>query len=78
VFPHAPRRYDASEVAAGPCERLAVTDGNRYGVFVRDGDDFPDRPDAYLNLADPKDGYPVMESNGAQEALRMMSADWGS
>jgi hypothetical protein len=70
-------RY-ANEVAAESCERLVVTDGNRYGVFVRDGDDFPDRPDAYLNLADPKDGYPVMESEGAQEALRLMSADWGS
>lgn len=68
-------RY-ANEVADETCERLVVTDGNRYGVFVRDQETFPDRPDAYLNLADPKDRYPIMESDGAPEALRLMSADW--
>lgn len=65
----------ANEVAGDVCDRLVVTDGNRHGVFVRDDGTFPDRPDAYLNLADPKDQYPIMESEGAQEALRLMSAD---
>ena len=69
-------RY-ATEVAEDTCRRLVVTDGNRYGVFVRDDDgNFPDRPDAYLNLADPKDAYPIMHSKGAQHALRLMSSDW--
>lgn len=67
-------RY-ANEVAGDVCDWLVVTDGNRYGVLVREDGTFPDRPDAYLNLADPKDLYPVMESEGAQEALRLMSAD---
>ncbi len=59
--------------------RLIVTDGIRYGVFVRkqDDDEFPDKPSAYLNLTDLRDEYPVYgDCRGADEALLYMSAAW--
>jgi hypothetical protein len=69
-------RY-ARDVAGDRCQRLIVTDGNRYGVFLRNGSGgFGAEPDAYLNLAHPKDAYPILKSDGAHEALRLMSSDW--
>lgn len=69
-------RY-AREVAGDRCQRLIVTDGNRYGVFLRDGlNGFGAEPNAYLNLANLKDVYPILKSDGAHEALRLMSSDW--
>lgn len=59
--------------------RLIVTDGIRYGIFVRkQGDDeFPDKPTAYLNLTDLRDEYPVYgDCRGADEALLYMSGVW--
>lgn len=59
--------------------RLVVTDGIRYGIFVRyDGhDEFPKTPTAYLNLTDLKDDYPIYgDCKGADEALLYLSAAW--
>jgi len=64
---------------AEPINRLIVTDGIRYGIFCKDENNrFPDHPTAYLNLADPRDGYPIYGDNcaGADEALWLMNADW--
>ena len=59
------------------CLRLIVTDGIRYGVYLRDsGAAFPDKPAAYLNLTQTRSSYPVLECEGASEAFRLMAADW--
>ena len=59
------------------CRRLIVTDGIRYGVYLRnEGGEFPDRPAAYLNLNRMIRSYPILECAGAAEALRLIAADW--
>jgi len=59
------------------CRRLIVTDGLRYGVYIREkGKKFPDKPQAYLNLTRMVDSYPILQCNGAKEALLLMAADW--
>lgn len=57
------------------CHRLIVTDGMRYGVYTR-GDEGQFHLFAYLNLARLMRHYPVLECNGAEEALLSMSPDW--
>lgn len=64
------------------CDRLLVTDGIRYGVFVRtsnssrqDGaDGF--RLHAYLNLLRLRFAYPVYQCGGVVDALSAMTPDW--
>ena len=59
--------------------RLVVTDGIRYGIFVRQAKDaaFPSKPSAYLNLTDLRDDYPIYgDCKGADEALLYLSAAW--
>lgn len=57
------------------CVRLIVTDGLRYGVFIRDQNgDFPVNPTAYLNLNRPMKNYPIYQCEGAPAALYYMSA----
>jgi hypothetical protein len=57
------------------CRRLIVTDGLRYGVYVKQSDgDF--RLHAYLNLTRLRDGYPAYDCGGAEDALLAMSPDW--
>jgi hypothetical protein len=59
------------------CRRLIVTDGIRYGIHLRDeGGKFPNKPAAYLNLLRMMPSYPALECAGAQEALRLIAADW--
>lgn len=63
------------------CQRLIVTDGTRYGVFVRDADQpFPDQPAAYFNLLRLVESYPILgmdkTCDGPKHALLMMAADW--
>ena len=69
------------------CERLIVTDGIRYGVYVR-GDDgtFPHAPAAYLNINRMMDRYRILLSpkqaerdeycGGAAQALELIASDW--
>lgn len=62
------------------CKRLIVTDGLRYGVFVKSGDDSSQEDEdfslhAYLNLTRLRQEYPVYECMGAKEALRVMSPE---
>jgi len=56
------------------CKRLIVTDGLRYGVYIRNSQNF--RLHAYMNLTDLKDEYPIYECHGVKEALRVMTPDW--
>jgi len=58
--------------------RLVVTDGIRYGIFVReDNNPFPVTPNAYLNLTDLRDNYPVYgDCAGADESMLFLSAAW--
>ena len=57
------------------CHRLIVTDGLRYGVYVRSQlEAF--RLCAYMNLIKLRYNYPVLESEGAGEALLAMSPEW--
>lgn len=66
-----------AEKLGGPeCRRLIVTDGLRYGAYVKLEDRFPDRPHAYLNLVRMVDEYPILHCWGAKEALRLMAEDW--
>ncbi len=57
------------------CARLIVTDGLRYGVYVRSGAEFDLL--AYLNLTAMRDGYPIYENcKGAKEALQAMTPEF--
>lgn len=57
------------------CLRLIVTDGLRYGVYVKQSDgNFGLH--AYLNLTRLRDGYPTYRCGGAEDALLAMSPDW--
>lgn len=57
------------------CRRVVVTDGVRYGVYVKTQNGEFDLY-AYLNLARLRDEYPVYPCHGAEEALLAMSPDW--
>jgi len=56
------------------CRKVIVTDGIRYGVFVRTDDTFNLR--AYLNLTRLAHEYPLYECLGAAEAFLAMTPDW--
>ncbi len=57
------------------CQRLIVTDGLRYGVYVRTKlEAF--RLDAYMNLTKLRHGYPVLKCRGAGDALLAMAPEW--
>ena len=59
------------------CKRIIVTDGRRYGIYVRKlGDDFDEKPYAYMNLTRLRDEYPVYECKGAREAILAMVPEW--
>lgn len=57
------------------CHRLIVTDGIRYGVYLRKGAE-PFSLYAYMNLARLKQAYPVYKCKGASDALLAMSPEW--
>lgn len=57
------------------CQRLIVTDGLRYGVYVRSTlEAF--RLYAYMNLTKLRYEYPVLECKGAGDALLAMAPEW--
>ncbi len=59
------------------CNRLVVTDGIRYGVYIRETDgSFPESPTAYMNLDRMIASYPVLDCKGTPEALSLLAADW--
>jgi hypothetical protein len=58
------------------CNRLIVTDGLRYGVYIKQDGTFSDKPHAYLNLTRMRDEYPLLKCKGAKEAFLFMSSDW--
>ena len=56
------------------CKRLIVTDGLRYGVFVREKSKYILY--AYMNLTNMRDDYPIYECKGIKSALRAMTPEW--
>lgn len=69
-------QYYAEQPGRENCKRLIVTDGIRYGVYLREESGFSEHPAAYLNLLSLKTEYPILKCKGAADALLMMSADW--
>jgi hypothetical protein len=57
------------------CHRLIVTEGMRYGVYVRSGSE-PFKLHAYMNLGRLRHGYPVYRCAGAEDALLAMAPEW--
>ena len=59
------------------CSRLIVTDGIRYGIYVKEPNGtFPESPTAYMNLKRMVRSYPVLGCEGTPEALSLLAADW--
>lgn len=56
------------------CRRLIVTDGLRYGVYIKQGYEF--QLYAYFNITNLKTRYPIYECFGVNEALRAMTPEW--
>ncbi|GAG05643.1 unnamed protein product, partial [marine sediment metagenome] len=69
-------QYYAEQKGREHCHRLIVTDGLRYGVYLRRDGGFANWPDAYLNLTRMRIDYPILKCKGAHDAFLMMSADW--
>lgn len=57
------------------CHRLIVTDGLRYGVYVRRKLE-PFKLYAYMNLTRLRARYPVLRCEGVKEALLAMAPEW--
>ncbi len=61
------------------CSRIIVTDGLRYGIFTRGGEEWSDesKPYAYLNVTRPRSSYPIYGAlRGAKEAIYAMTPDY--
>lgn len=56
------------------CRKLIVTDGIRYGVYVKVANQF--QLYAYLNLIRLRSNYPVYGCQGAKTALFAMTPEW--
>lgn len=56
------------------CRRLIVTDGLRYGVYIKREHEF--QLYAYFNITNFKASYPIYECFGVNEALRAMTPEW--
>jgi hypothetical protein len=56
------------------CHRLIVTEGLRYGVYLKEEDNFVLK--AYFNLSDLRDKYPIYKCGGVKEALTLMAPEW--
>ena len=63
------------------CQRIILTDGLRYGVFVKNQTGSDDENEfflhAYMNLTDLRDKYPIYDCLGAREVLLKMSPTQG-
>jgi hypothetical protein len=60
--------------ARGGCQRLIVTDGIRFGIYIRVQDEFALH--AYMNLTDLKDNYTIYGCHGTKMALLAMTPEW--
>ncbi len=58
------------------CKRLVVTDGLRYGVYVKRKKLF--KLYAYFNLTRLRNAYPVYDCLGAKDAFQAMAPEWTS
>ena len=56
------------------CKRLIVTDGLRYGVYLKRGEEFVLY--AYFNLTVLRNKNPVYKCYGVKEALQAMTPEW--
>jgi hypothetical protein len=56
------------------CNRLIVSDGLRYGVFIKIDDKYILH--AYMNITDFRRNYAIYGCEGIQEALWAMTPDW--
>jgi hypothetical protein len=56
------------------CNRLIVSDGLRYGVYIKNGDNY--ELHAYMNLTSFKSEYPIYDCKGIGEALWAMAPEW--
>lgn len=74
---HSQAKYYAEQVGRTSCSRLIVTDGVRYGVYLKGSGVFSSAPHAYLNLARMREDYPILGCKGTKDAFLFMSADWG-
>lgn len=58
------------------CKRLIVTDGLRFGVFLRHAGEF--KLHAYMNLTRLRNSSPVYECGGVREAVLAMTPEWSA
>lgn len=56
------------------CKRLIVTDGLRYGVFIKASEQF--KLSAYMNLTRLIDKYPIYECGGAADLLSQITPEF--
>ena len=57
------------------CKTIVVSNGCCYKAFVREDDEFPDIPHAYLNLLKPTRNYPLEPKiGGALQMLELLKA----
>jgi len=56
------------------CRRLIVTDGIRYGIFVKMKSSFILY--AYMNLTNLREEYPIYVCHGVKQALLAMTPEW--
>lgn len=70
-FPTGQARDYALQPGRENCKKLIVTDGIRYALHGRLGDEF--KLEAYLNILNLRDSYPVLGCAGAVEAVLGMA-----
>ena len=56
------------------CKRLIVTDGLRYGIYLKENDNYNLK--AYFNLVDLRDNYEIYSCRGVKEGLMTMTPEW--
>ena len=71
-------QYYAEQAGRETCGLLIVTDGMRYGIYVRKEGKFRSHPDAYLNITNMRETYPLLHCQGAREAFLYLSSDWNT
>ncbi len=70
-FPLGQARTYALRPGREGCDRLIVTDGIRYALHRRQGDEFT--IEAYLNILHMRDSYPILGCDGAVRAVLGMA-----